>query len=420
LTTKPITLRLMRQVYNPTQSAFWADIYKQWNAAYPNITIQEETVPYGTLQSKLEAYVAAGNPPDIIMGKGDFVPFYVYSNIALNLSQYLTDAYQKDIVPATWSQQSVGGNLYCMPYSADNVLMFYNKDMTDAAGITPPYQGTDLSQGFSWDEAHTFWTKLNSYLNPQGGDPTRYALAPETYGTGGAGGSYWFDSIFIRSMGDANAPKDSDLYKTFIGVSPDGLQATGYVDTPQAIQGMTFYQNLFKEKLSPPAAVTRAFFDGKAATFLNSGGVEAQARNPANKVTFKWSSTPLPHGNMLFNNISSDCLFASAKTQYPAEVAAWLAFMNNDTNRIAWSRIGGVPPARLSLFAQMPEYDTAPFNMFLADTKAGYAPPVTPGYIEYFNAMNQAVKDIAAGADPAARLHEVASQIDGLLATYKK
>ena len=46
------------------------------------------------------------------------------------------------------------------------------------------------------------------------------------------------------------------------------------------------------------------------------------------------------------------------------------------------------------------------------------APPKT-GYFDYFIAMNPAVKDIALGADPATRLHEAATQIDGLLAKYK-
>ena len=51
---------------------------------------------------------------------------------------------------------------------------------------------------------------------------------------------------------------------------------------------------------------------------------------------------------------------------------------------------------------------------------AGFAPPVTPGYLEYFSAMNTAVKDIALGSAVEDRLHKVAKEIDGLLAPYKK
>ena len=53
-------------------------------------------------------------------------------------------------------------------------------------------------------------------------------------------------------------------------------------------------------------------------------------------------------------------------------------------------------------------------------TRVGFAPPITPGYLEYFSAMNAAVKDIALGAPVEDRLHKVAKELDGLLAPYKK
>ena len=56
---------------------WWKDLYAQWASAYPNITVQEETVPYGDLQDKLQTYIASGDVPDIIMGRGDFVQAYV-------------------------------------------------------------------------------------------------------------------------------------------------------------------------------------------------------------------------------------------------------------------------------------------------------------------------------------------------------
>jgi multiple sugar transport system substrate-binding protein len=57
--------------------------------------------------------------------------------------------------------------------------------------------------------------------------------------------------------------------------------------------------------------------------------------------------------------------------------------------------------------------------MAAATAAAAYSPIKTPGWFDYFNAANTAVKDIALGADPAQRLQEAASQIDKLLAKYK-
>ena len=47
----------------PPVEQWWKDIYAEWASAYPNITVQEETVPYGDLQQKLQTYVAAGDVP---------------------------------------------------------------------------------------------------------------------------------------------------------------------------------------------------------------------------------------------------------------------------------------------------------------------------------------------------------------------
>src|SRR5262249_21741490 len=54
LTGQPIKLRLMRQVYAPDVTKWWQDRYAEWSEAYPNITFQEEVVPYGDLNTKLQ------------------------------------------------------------------------------------------------------------------------------------------------------------------------------------------------------------------------------------------------------------------------------------------------------------------------------------------------------------------------------
>ena len=58
----------------------------------------------------------------------------------------------------------------------------------------------------------------------------------------------------------------------------------------------------------------------------------------------------------------------------------------------------GSMPARQSLFPKMAGYYDYPRSLAVDLTKAGFAPPVTPGYLEFFSAMNTAVKDIALGA----------------------
>ena len=418
-TDQKIKLRVMRQTFAPATEEVIKAWNAEWAAAYPNITVEEETVPYGDLNQKLQTYVASGDAPDVMMGKGDFIQSYVFNSIVLNLSDYLTDDFVNDIPAPMREQQSVGGKLYGMPWEQGHTMLYFNRDLFAKAGVQTPPESDDLSKAWTWDQALEAWQKLSAALNPGGAGPV-YALAASSYGNGGPGSSYWYEGDYIRSLGDPNAAKDSTAYKTFAGVSPDGLTASGYVDTPEAVKGMTLYQRLFQEKLTPSVAVPNQFEDGNAATRFSSITLANRFSNPSSAPPYKWGATSIPKGNLVFNHTSGDSPIAFGKTKYPAETVAYLGFIHNDKNRVAFHTAWGSMPARLSLFPKMAGYSEYPRSLAVALTKAGYSPPVTPGYLEFFSAMNTAVKDIALGAGVEDRLHKVAKEIDGLLAPYKK
>ena len=116
----------------------------------------------------------------------------------------------------------------------------------------------------------------------------------------------------------------------------------------------------------------------------------------------------------------ADSPFVFSGTPNPNEAAALLAFIVNDANRTAFHGQWGSMPVRKSLVNAIPAYTTDQVNILAVScANNAYGPPKTVGWFDYFSAVNPAVKDIALGADPATRLHEAATQIDGLLAKYK-
>jgi multiple sugar transport system substrate-binding protein len=418
-TTQTVQLRLTRQSYPPAVEQWWKDMYAEWASAYPNITVQEETVPYGDLQQKLQTYVAAGDVPDLMMGRGDFVQAYVFNSLVTDLSQYLNDDFIADITPAVRSQQTVDGKLYAWPWETNNSILYFNKDIWGPTGVPMPPETTDINAGWTWEQFGDAWGQLAQKLNTAA-TANVYPLAASEYGNGGPGSNYWYESIYIRSNGDPKAAQDSSLYKTYAGVSPDGVKATGYVDTPEAIKGMTFYQNLFSNKLTPSVAQARMFEDGKAATRFAGLGSFLRWTNPDTLLTFKWGATPTPRGNIVVTSTTGDSPIVMAKAKHPVEAAALMTFATNDKNRLTWHKIWGNPPARTSLFTKMGYSDPILQLSVNSINETGYPPPITPGYLEYFSAMNTAVKDIGLGAPVEARLHQVATEIDGLLAPYKR
>jgi multiple sugar transport system substrate-binding protein len=417
-TDKPAQLKFTRQTFPPPVEQLIKDYYAEWASAYPNITVQEETVPYGDLQQKLQTYVASGDVPDLIMGRGDFVPSYVYNKLVADLTPFLKDDYIADLLPSVKSQQVVDGKLWAWPWETNNSIMYFNRDLWQKAGVPTPPETTDLSQGWTWDQWSDAWKKLVPALN-SAGDPQIYALSASEYGNGGPGSNYWYEGIYIRSQGDPNAPKDSTAYKTFAGVSPDGSMASGYIDTPEAIAGMTFYQNLFTQKLTPSTAIARMFEDQKATTRVGGLGHWFRFTNPDTGIKFKWGASPVPRGKISMTHTTGDSPIILAKSKFQNEAAALMAFMCNDKNRLQWHKIWANPPARTSLFDKM-GYNDPIQQISINEIKAGFAPPISPGYLEYFSAMNTAIKDIALGSNVEDRLHKAAKEIDGLLTAYKK
>jgi multiple sugar transport system substrate-binding protein len=279
-----------------------------------------------------------------------------------------------------------------------------------------PPETEDPAGGWTWDQTRDLWRKL-AEKNAGNSSPAVWPLAPSVFGPGGPGSNYWYEGAFIRSFGDAKAGKDTTSYKTFQAVSDDGLKVTGYIDTPEAIAGMDFYQSIFTEKFSPLVGIPNSWYDGKAATFL--GGDTTAVRASQLNVKFEWTATPMPKGKTQFTHGSAQGFLVSSQSKYRNEAAALVGLMHNDANRIAWANVRGTLPARLSLYAQLPRYREYPFNLALNTLKSiAYPPPLTPGGAEYQAAMNIAIKDIATGAKPADRLPRVAKEIDEQLKKY--
>jgi multiple sugar transport system substrate-binding protein len=417
LTNQPVKIRLMRQVYPPATDQWWKARYAEFTEAYPNITFQEEQVPYGDLNTKLQTYVAAGDAPEIMMGKGDFVQSYAFNKIALNLSDYTNPSFVQDLTPTAKAQQLVQGKLYASAWEQSQIMLYFNKDLFEKAGATPPPEN-DATKPWNWEQFLEACDKLVSGLN-KGGEITTYALAASAYGNGGPGSSYWYEGMYVRSQGDPGAAKDSTAYKTFAGVSEDGATASGYVDTPEAVAGMKVYQTLFTKKYTPTVAVPNMWEDGKAVMRFGSIGTIARVKSGELKLPFKMGAAAPPKGKMLFNHTSGDSPIVFAKTKFPAETVAFINFLTSDANRISWHKTWGMTPSRVSLFDKM-NYTDPGEKLASELTRIGYAPPVTAGYLEYFSAINAAVKDIALGAAPEERLKKAAKDIDGFLAPYKK
>src|SRR5690606_38861987 len=146
--------------------------------------------------------------------------------------------------------------VYSTGLQTSGIGLFYNKTLTDAAGIEVP---TSLDEAWTWDEAHE---AMLACQQGEPGSPEVWGLAGSRHGTGAP--NAWLP--MLRGFGDPEAPEGSSAANTFAAISEDGLVVDGYLTTPEMIEGATAYQTLFQgdTAVSPQTPIPDSFLNGTA------------------------------------------------------------------------------------------------------------------------------------------------------------
>ena len=100
----------------------------------PDITVEVETVPYADYFTKLQTAVAGGTVADTFeLNYENFVTYASNGSLA-PLEGVDTDLYAPSLLEAF----QLDGTQYGLPASFSNVVLYYNKDLFDAAGLEYP------------------------------------------------------------------------------------------------------------------------------------------------------------------------------------------------------------------------------------------------------------------------------------------
>ncbi len=111
-----------------------AAIVDAFEAENPNITVEVETLPYGDYFTALQTDLAAGTLADVVDSNYDFFPQLVSAGALAPLEVSNPEIYRESLVEA----YSADGMSYGLPSSFSAVVLYYNADLFDAAGLDYP------------------------------------------------------------------------------------------------------------------------------------------------------------------------------------------------------------------------------------------------------------------------------------------
>jgi fructooligosaccharide transport system substrate-binding protein len=400
-----VTLSVLRaQGNSPTDQQLAA-----YTASNKCVKFTVDEVPFGNLAAKIAVLAPSSNPVDIIGYNAPDTASYASQGFLLPFDKYLPAGWKSDVTSATIKENSWHGKVYSPGNEQDALSLYYNKKLTDAAGITPP---TTLATAWTWPEADAAMLKCQAVATKAAGS-TVYGLAPSRLGDGTPGTSYR-DELFLRSEGNPNAPKTSSSYKTFYALSGNGKTVNGWLNTPEAIAGATFYQNMFQgpKAVTSKTGLPGALINGKACFDLEVS---------SNAITLKkagvdFGISPTPYFVTPIVHTGAVTIGVTARSKNAAIAAKAVVAMDTGSQYLNWTKENLRIPVLKSTTAQLPTLSQFPLAIPVQEiNKWGQPRPPGINFDVYDLDVTTALKNIAYGANPKATLDQTVAKLDPIL-----
>src|SRR5512141_2678221 len=137
--TGPVEISMMMWG-DPAELDVWNQIVADFHQANPNITVKVEVSDWDSYWTKLKTLLSAGTPPDVFAIDAPLYLDYQRRGVLLNLQPYLdkNPDMLKGVYTQTLEAYKTADGMFGLPRDFQTVVLFYNKDMFDAAGTAYP------------------------------------------------------------------------------------------------------------------------------------------------------------------------------------------------------------------------------------------------------------------------------------------
>ncbi len=272
-------------------------VIEEFEKQHPNIKIEFENVGKGSEYiQKLQTMFAGGTAPDVFYPNTPTAYAFAVKGAMLPVNDYL----KRDGIDVSQFEQqvldlyTVDGKIQCLPIDTAKLVVFYNKEMFDNAGV--PYPADD----WTWDD---FLETAKALTKDVDNDGRIDQFGVDQFV------NYWPMVVWTQA-GHA--------------VFDDMRHPTKFLITDQeSIDAIQFVADLINVHHVMPSAEQRAdigdmFVAGKAA--MQVVGHWRVPRYLAN-ADFPFDFAPLPRGKIAANRADGSCFAISASSQHPDE--AW-------------------------------------------------------------------------------------------------
>lgn len=314
---------------DPAERQAYQTLVDAFHAEHPEIRVEITHIPSASdYRKRLATDFAAGTPADITLMNYRRYAAFAANNLLEPIGPYLKasriiqpeDFYPMSIQAFTWR-----GEIMCLPQNISSLVVYYNQDLFDAAGVPYP------PDHWTWDDFVNTAKALTRDLDGDG--------RIDQYGLGTEASLYRL-SAFVWQNGGPLVDNEE---------APNRLTLT----RPPSLEALQWFVDLRQVHGVVPDRVEEAAMDsesrfiaGTTAMFLNSRrGVPTYREITA----FTWDVAPLPVGKVEAGILHSDGYCLSATTRNKEAAWTFIEFANSPTGQRLVAQSGRTVPSLISV-----------------------------------------------------------------------
>lgn len=375
---------------NPEQVDVYKQIVRLFEKDHPGIRVDLRTPSSGGYLEKLKTELAGRVAPDVTWV--DVSSFYSFSDkqVFRPLDEFASQdpGFKRDsYFPAILEAFSYRGKLYALPKSCGSLILFFNKDHFDQAGLSYP------DETWTWDTVADAAAKLNRDYDGDG-RLDRYAI------------------LFTNST--------DILWQYGVEVlSPDGSRCT--LDSPGTVEAcQRLYDLVYVHHASPTSSQMGSFglssggggrsgstagvfdlFPMQAVSMITTDLVLSIAYQ---KASFNWDAAVQPHGIRKGGYLNGAGYAMNARTRHPEEAWQLIKFLAGPAVQQLRARGGDSIPS-MPLIAQSPDFLANPNppasrGAVLQQAEWAVPPPYHPRWPSILQELSLMIESFMAEENP--------------------
>ena len=356
---------------SPQEAEAWKVVVQGFEALNPDIKVTVEVADWDSYWEKLRVQMAGGTPPDVFAMDAPLYRDWQSRDVLLNLAPYLDadPALLDGVYPITMEAYKTADGIFGLPRDFQTIVLYYNKDMFDAAGLAYP------------DDT---WTYADLRANA-----AKLTLDKDGDGTSDQWG-FWDGGYDLE-------PFWGSLVWAHGGEIVDLAAGKTLINSAEALAGFQVLADMWLVDKSMPTEQQLAQYgwDGFLSG-VSAMGVSGHWSVPEySAVTFKWDIAPMPIGPAgRATGVNSAGFVIAKDSQNPDAAWEFVKYAFSDAGQTELAKIGLAIPVRQSV-AESPAYlDQATkidHSLYVKALDYAHLKPVFKGYEEWLAAVGDAL-----------------------------